>query len=92
MTAHRRNGFTAAGRRLLDAEDMARISPLPPPEEVFLDWLLSVPHGADLELAARRQIALIDATQSHHPDVECLRLLLVSVAGGAPWRASPARF
>lgn len=90
MNAHRPTGMAA--RRLLDGADMAKISPLPPPEEVFLDWLLSVPHGANLELAARRQIDVIDAHASLHPDVQCLRMLLVAVAGRAPWQAPPARF
>lgn len=37
-----------AARRPLGREALARISPLPPPEEVFFDWLVSVPHGACL--------------------------------------------
>jgi hypothetical protein len=65
---------------------MARISPLPPPEEVFADWLLSLPHGADLEDAARDQISLIDRHMPFHPDVQRLRILLVAIAGGACWR------
>ena len=64
---------------------MAAISPLPPPEEVFADWLLSVPHGADLRHAARRQIALIDRRRSLHPDVQVLRVLLAAVAGTGVW-------
>lgn len=75
-----------ATRRPLGREALARISPLPPPEEVFADWLLSVPHGADLEAAARRQIALIDRHGSLHPGLQCLRLLLVAVAGDAGWQ------
>ncbi len=70
----------------LDRETMAAISPLPPPEEIFADWLLSVPHGANLEAAARRQIALIDRRASLHPDVQCLRTLLVAIAGDYDWR------
>ena len=46
--------------RSLDAATMRVISPPPPPEEVFIDWLMSVPHDADLEAAARCKIALID--------------------------------
>jgi hypothetical protein len=57
------------------------ISPLPPPEEVFADWLLSVSHDADLALAARHQIALIDRRPILHPDVQVLRTLLAAVAG-----------
>jgi hypothetical protein len=64
---------------------MARISPLPPPDEVFADWLVSVPHGSDIETAAKRQIAIIDGRASLHPDVACLRALLVAVAGGGGW-------
>ena len=71
----------AARRRPLSAAALARISPLPPPEEVFADWLLSVPHGADLAAAAREQVALIDRRMPFHPDVQCLRMLLAAVAG-----------
>ena len=41
-----------------------RISPLPPPEEIFVDWLMSVPHGDCLEAAARYQIEMIDRRKS----------------------------
>ncbi len=81
MSEHRMHGSETrhrpAGRR-----DMRRISPLPPPEEVFVDWLMSVPHGDSLEAAARCQIELIDSSPaSSHPDVLHLRLLLVAIAG-----------
>lgn len=51
-----------------------------------LVWLMSVPHGADLEEAARQQIALIDRRAPLHPDVRSLRTLLVAVAGTAAWQ------
>jgi hypothetical protein len=89
MTA-RDDDDTIAARRPLDRETLRTVSPLPPPEEVFADWLLSVPHGADLEAAARKQIALIDRRMPFHPDVQCLRMLLVAVAGGDGWHV-PAR-
>lgn len=73
------------GRRRPNPATMAAISPLAPPEEVFADWLLSVPHGADLRHAARRQIALIDRRRSLHPDVQVLRVLLAAVAGTGVW-------
>ena len=85
MTA-RDDDDTIAARRPLDAEAMRAASPLPPPEEVFADWLMSVPHGADLAAAARRQIALIDRRMPFHPDVQCLRMLLVAVAGDGGWQ------
>lgn len=75
-----------AARRAIEFETMRAISPLPPPEEVFIDWLMSLPHGASIEAAAQRQIALIDRRKSLHPDVQCLRTLLVAVAGTAHWR------
>ena len=78
----------AQTRRPLDRCAMASISPLPPPEEVFIDWLMSVPHGADIEWAARRQIETIDRRMLLHPDVQCLRALLQAVAGSAPREAS----
>lgn len=64
-----------------DRERAAKISPLPPPEEVFVDWLMSVPPHACLEDEARRQVELIDSRPTLHPDVRCLRALLVAVAG-----------
>lgn len=71
--------------RSLDAATMRAISPLPPPEEVFIDWLMSVPHDANLEAAALRKIALIDRCGSLHPDVFRLRTLLAVVAGTGAW-------
>lgn len=85
MTA-RDDEKTAAGRRRqADPETIAVVSPLPPPEEVFIDWLLSVPYGAKLETAARRQVALIDRHAPLHPDVLILRTLLAAVAGSGGW-------
>ncbi|MBN9217403.1 MAG: hypothetical protein J0I79_05570 [Mesorhizobium sp.] len=74
--------------RKRDPATMAAVSPLPPPEEVFADWLLSVPHDADLAHAARCQIDLIDRRLSLHPDVQVLRTLLAAVAGTSV-RAAP---
>jgi hypothetical protein len=64
---------------------MVAVSPLPPPQEVFLDWLMSVPHDEDMEVAARRQIALLDQWASLHPDVLTLRTLLAAIAGPGGW-------
>ncbi len=72
----RRNGRAA----------MAKISPLPPPEEVFADWLVALPPGACIEAAARRQIALIDRAGLCHPDLQRLRVLLAGVAGAVHWQ------
>jgi hypothetical protein len=72
----------------LDRDAMRRISPLPPPEEVFADWLMSLPHDADLVLAAREQVRLIDRRRLRHPDLLCLRALLSAVAGSG-WTAMP---
>jgi hypothetical protein len=71
--------------RSLDAATMRVISPPPPPEEVFIDWLMSVPHDADLEAAARCKIALIDRRGLMHPDVFRLRTLLAVLAGTGAW-------
>ena len=57
-----------------------------------MDWLLSVPHGVSVEVAARKQIALIDRRASLHPDVLCLRALLVAVSAGARWQRPVANF
>ena len=86
MTARRPQG-SKARRRSLGRKDMAGISPLPPSEEVFADWLLSVPHDDCMEAAARFQIELIDRSPaSSHPDVRHLRLLLVVIAGDGTWQ------
>jgi hypothetical protein len=79
----RRRAGAVTRRHRIDRATMTRISPLPPPEEVFADWLLSLPHDADIEAAARRQIEMIDRRATQHADVRCLRLLLAAVAGGA---------
>lgn len=78
----RGRGDLATRRRPIDRTAMAGISPLPPPEEVFADWLLSLPHNADIEVAARQQIELIDKSANFHPDIQCLRMLLVAIADG----------
>ncbi len=71
----------------LDRKTMVDISPLPPPEEVFIDWLLSVPPDDCLEAAARYQIEIIDrSTAFQHPDVRRLRTLLAAVAGDCDWK------
>lgn len=81
-----RDDKVTTARRTLDARTMAAISPLPPPEEVFVDWLMSVPANDCLEAAARYQIEIIDrSTVFLHPDVRHLRTLLVAVAGAADW-------
>jgi hypothetical protein len=83
----RREELVTRGHRI-DRATMARISPLPPPEEVFADWLLSLPPDVDIEAAARQQIELIDRRVSFHPDVHCLRMLLVAIAGEGAWQRS----
>ena len=91
MSGHRRDGLATRGRRRNGRRQAAALSPLPPPEEVFLDWLLSVPHGADLEAAARMQVELIDRRAGMHPDVERLRVLLVALARDGLGDGSPHR-
>ncbi len=84
MTA-RDDDDTIAARRPLPRTTLQAVSPLPPPEEVFIDWLMSVPHDADLEIAAQRKIAVIDRCGTLHPDVQRLRTLLAVVAGASAW-------
>lgn len=85
MTAGLEQNRTA-GRPTLDRETMACISPLPPPQEVFVDWLMSVPADDCLEAAARYQIEIIDHSAIFlHPDVRHLRTLLLAVAGDSGW-------
>jgi len=76
MSARDEEKIVARRRRRIDRATMARISPLPPPEEVFADWLVSVPANDCLEAAARFQIELIDRSAVvQHPDVRRLRTL-----------------
>ncbi|PLP58874.1 hypothetical protein CYK37_14580 [Mesorhizobium loti] len=75
----------ATRRQQTGGRTMAVISPPPPPEEVFTDWLMSVPAGVSLEIAAQRQVALIDRRGSLHPDVVVLRSLLAAVACSDDW-------
>jgi hypothetical protein len=76
----------AMARQGADRPVAAAACPLPSPEEVFADWLRSVPRDADLGAAAKEQMALIDRRASHHPDVQFLRKLLAAVAGECTWR------
>lgn len=69
---------------------MTSVSPLPPPEEIFIDWLMSVPVGADLAAAARNQIGLIDRRAPLHPGARCLRMLLSVLAGSVGPSRLPA--
>ncbi|MGB3540738.1 MAG: hypothetical protein WBA42_21500 [Mesorhizobium sp.] len=84
MNMYDEDSVVAPARRITPAT-MAKVSPLPPPEEIFADWLVSVPHGACIEEAARRQIEVIDRRNLLHPDVQKLRLLLLAVAGATHW-------
>lgn len=82
--ASRRSERPRRARRA-SAATMRAVSPLPPPEEVFADWLMSVPHDADLEVAALKKIAVIDRCGTLHPDVLRLRTLLAVIAGTSAW-------
>lgn len=87
MTA--RNERVAKRRRRLDRRASAAVSPLPPPEEIFIDWLMSVPADGCLEAAARDQIEIIDRSRVFlDADVRRLRTLLVAVAGDCDWNKS----
>lgn len=74
--------------RQIISETMAKVSPLPPPEEVFTDWLMALPHDAYIDTAAAQEIAPIDRRNLLPPDLQCLRMLLVAVAGSIPWQRS----
>ena len=89
MSAKRR-GTASTPARPPGRRPAASLSPLPPPEEVFVDWLLSVPHDADLGEAARRQVALIDGCVELHHDAQRLRLMLIAI-GGAGAQGQPPK-
>jgi hypothetical protein len=57
----------------------APFTTLPSPEEVFFNWLVSLPNGVCVKDAARQQIALIERRSLRHSDARRLRTLFVSV-------------
>ena len=68
--------------RMPDLETMAKTSSLPPPEDIFIAWILSVPDQGCVETAARAQIAIIDRSAvALDPNVIKLRTLLVAAIG-----------
>lgn len=82
MTTSRHKSSIMKGR-MPDLKAVATTSPLPPPEDIFIDWILSVPEQQCLETAARAQIAIIDRSAAAlDPNVIKLRTLLVAVMGG----------
>lgn len=60
------------------------VPPLPPPEQVFLDWLLWLPAGADIEAAARREIARLDRRLPLADGARRLRALFQTLIAGPP--------
>ena len=60
------------------------VPPLPPPEQVFLDWLMWLPADADVEAAARREIARLDRRLPLAAEAEQLRMLFQAVLGDGP--------
>jgi len=54
------------------------------PETVFLQWLLSLPAGTPVDVAAQGQIDMIDAHATNHPDATRLRELFAAAAGEPP--------
>jgi hypothetical protein len=62
------------------------ISPRPPlaqasPEQVFLAWLIALPEGEDVAVAARKQIRRLDEATAVSPPLRRLRALLEEAAG-----------
>lgn len=58
------------------------VSPLPPPEQVFLDWLMWLPADADIEAAARREIARLDRRMPLADGAQRLRSLFQALLPG----------
>lgn len=61
-------------------------SPRPPlaqasPEEVFLAWLIALPEGEGVAVAARKQIRRLDEATTVSPPLRRLRALLEEAAG-----------
>lgn len=59
---------------------------MPRPEDVFLNWIFSLPDGADLPRAARGEIDRIDRSGHPGPDVSKLRGLFEQASLGQSWR------
>jgi hypothetical protein len=55
------------------------VPPLPPPEQVFLDWLLWLPADADIEAAARREIARLERRMPLADGTRRLRALFLAL-------------
>ena len=53
------------------------------PEAVFISWLLWQPRGADLAAEALKEIAKLSRHRRKHPDIERLRALFMTLAGGS---------
>lgn len=79
----RRRGGSDRVRRPLPAT-ASTASPLPPPEEIFADWLVWLPADADLEAAARIEIERLIRRSPLGADARCLLTLFQAVANPAP--------
>ncbi|MDF1633205.1 hypothetical protein [Mycoplana sp. MJR14] len=51
------------------------------PESVFISWLLWQPRGADLAVAAAKEISKLAPYQDRDPDIVRLRRLFEQLAG-----------
>jgi len=60
------------------------------PEDIFMAWLLYLPHGTDTARAAKHEIARLDAAETMPRGWERLREMFQSVARGEASH-SPAR-
>ncbi|MBT5432566.1 MAG: hypothetical protein P8Q36_19595 [Alphaproteobacteria bacterium] len=60
------------------------------PEDIFMAWLLCLPHGTDTARAAKHEIARLDTAESLPKGWERLREMFQSVARGDAGH-SPAR-
>src|SRR3546814_4660586 len=52
---------------------------MPRPEDVFLAWLCSLPEGADIAAAARREVARIERRAPLRPELQRLRDLFLEI-------------
>ncbi|MDQ0324888.1 hypothetical protein J2R99_000737 [Rhodopseudomonas julia] len=57
---------------------------LPTPEDVLFAWLIWLPTGANLQLAAREELQRSQFRQPATPEVERLGMLLEAVSNGTP--------
>lgn len=80
MSSHWQSGAIA---RPADAAASSEDPTLPRPEDIFLAWLMGLPQGADVRMAAAREVARLDRYAQLSAGPGRLRELLLAAADGS---------